>query len=472
MKRVLSVCLAALTAASVVVTPVFGEVGEISTRTQETVSRAEKQGVQETGEKDINGGSIADTVFRGLLYDLLRGMRGTAEEAVTALMGVFDGVQEGSIASPDFGGSFADGMNAQMPRDRNYMFSPMSIKMALAMAANGASGDTRAEILTALDISDPDAFNEASKDLITRYSQSDALCLNIANSIWMNGDNTSQNFSDAFKEVVTDFYHGDVKATADGKAAAEVNAWVNEKTKGKIPYILEEGSDFVAMLVNAIYFKGAWLHEFGEGATAPDEFTSGDGSKVQLDFMNKTKWLSYGETRSVRMVELPYKNRVDKVSETGEYLDTEVYDDLNVSMYLIDAEGDVNVEQELNAAIADGLFRSTYVRLSVPKFRIEYETSLNDSLKALGIRSAFGGKADFRNMFDSGNMWFSDTIHKTYIEVDEKGTEAAAVTAIGMMTSARPSQPVELKFNKPFYFVIRDNISGETLFMGRYAYGK
>ncbi len=367
---------------------------------------------------------------------------------------------------------FADKLNAQMPTDKNYMFSPMSIKMALALAANGASGETQAEILNALGISELDKFNSVASNLIERYSQTDILSLNIANSIWMNRDKTSQDFSNAYKKIATEYYNADVKTVNNSNAVKEINSWVSDKTNGKIPTIIQNADDFWAMLINAIYFKGAWQDEFSVNATKPDQFNNADGTKITIDFMNKTKWFPYAETKSVQMIELPYKNRVDKVSKDGEYLGTDRYDDLDVSMYLIMPEGDINIEQELSAAINDDAFKSTYIKMSMPKFKIEYSTSLNDIFMNMGITTAFDEKnADFTKMFDKGNMWFTKTIHKTFIDVDEKGTEAAAVTAIGMAGSALPPEPIELKFNKPFYFAIRDNTSGETLFMGRFAYG-
>ncbi len=367
---------------------------------------------------------------------------------------------------------FTDKVNAQMPTDKNYMFSPMSIKMALALAANGASGETQNEILNTLGLSSLDEFNSVSKDLISRYSQTDILSLNIANSIWMNKGKTSQNFSDSFKNLATEYYNADVKTINNSNAVKEINSWVSDKTNGKIPTIIQNADDFWAMLINAIYFKGAWQDEFSVNATKPDQFNNADGTKITIDFMNMTRWFQYAKTNSVQILELPYKNRADKISEDGEYLGTDRYDDLDVSMYLIMPEGDINVEQELSAAINDESFKSTYIRMSMPKFKIEYSTDLNEIFMNMGITTAFDDKsADFTKMFDKGNMWFTKTIHKTFINVDEKGTEAAAVTAIGMAGSALPPEPIELKFNKPFYFAIRDNTSGETLFMGRFAYG-
>ena len=299
------------------------------------------------------------------------------------------------------------------------------------------------------------------------------MSLNIANSIWINKDKTTQNFSKNFKNIATEYYNADVKTVYNKNAVSEINSWVKDKTKGKIPQIIDNADNFWAMLINAIYFKGAWENEFSTSLTKPDEFTNADGTKTQTDFMNKTSWIPYAETKSAKIIELPYKNRVDKFSDSGEYIGTDSFDDLDVSMYLMLADGSINAEQELDTAITDENFKRTYTKLSMPKFKIEYSESLNNMLKNIGIKTAFDTKtAQFGKMFDSGNMWFTDTIHKTFISVDEKGTEAAAVTSIGMGGSALPPEPIELKFNKPFYFAIRDNTSGEILFMGRYAFAE
>lgn len=396
----------------------------------------------------------------------------TTEQAVATLVRVYENAEKSEINdTADL--SFSDKLNAQMPADKNYMFSPLSVKMALSLAANGAEGDTKNEILNALGIKSLDEFNALSKDLIKRYSQSDILSLNIANSIWINKDKTTQNFSNAFKDIAAEYYNADVKAVDNKNAVGEINSWVNDKTNGKIPKIINNADNFWAMLINAIYFKGAWQSEFNDRLTKPDEFTNADGTKTETDFMNKTSWIQYAKTKSAKIIELPYKNRTANFSESGEYIGTDSYDDLDISMYLLLSDDDINAERELDDAIESESFKGTYIELSMPKFKIEYSESLNDMLKNIGIKTAFDTKAaQFGKMFDSGNMWFTDTIHKTFISVDEKGTEAAAVTGIGMAGSSLPPEPIELKFDTPFYFVIRDNISGESLFMGRYAFAK
>ncbi len=397
----------------------------------------------------------------------------TIDQAIATLVRVYDNFnnQDEIVNYNDL--TFADKLSAQMPIDKNYMFSPLSVKMALALAAGGAEGDTKNEILNAVEIKDLDEFNKISKDLIKRYSQTDILSLNIANSIWINKDKTTQNFSNGFKKLSTEYYNADVKTVDNKNAVGEINSWVNDKTNGKIPQIIENADNFWAMLINAIYFKGAWQDEFSEYLTKADEFTNADGTKTQTYFMNKTSWMPYAETKSAKIIKLPYKNRMDKISADGEYIGTDNYDDIDVSMYLMLADDDINAEHELKDAINNESFKRTYTKLSMPKFKIEYSASLNDMLKNIGIKTAFDSNtAQFEKMFDKGNMWFTDTLHKTYISVDEKGTEASAVTSIGMGGSSLPPEPIELKFNKPFYFAIRDNTSGETLFMGRYAFAE
>ncbi len=364
---------------------------------------------------------------------------------------------------------FADKLNIQMPKNENYMFSPLSVKMALALATNGAEGETESELLNALGVYDISGINAFSKDIIERYSKAENLRLNIANSIWINEGKTPQKFSADFKDLATEYYSAEVKTVDSSNAIDEVNSWVSEKTNEKITELINN-SDFWAMLVNVIYFKGNWEKEFNDNLTEKADFTNFDGSISKLDFMNRTGWMNYASEGDIQAVELPYKNRFDSFSEDGQYTGTEVYD-VDVSMYLIMTDTDKNIAKMLNEMAYFDRFESKYISLSMPKFKIEYETSLNDILRNIGINRAFETNAEFGKMFDSGNMFFTDTIHKTFINVDEKGTEAAAVTAMVMAGSALPPEPMELKFNKPFYFVIRDNTSGEVLFMGRLAKG-
>lgn len=364
--------------------------------------------------------------------------------------------------------TFADKMNAQMPADKNYMFSPFSIKVALALAANGAEGETKEEILSAIDVENLDEFNQFSKDLIARYSQTENLKLNIANSIWLNKDKTNQKFSNSFKKTAAEYLDADAKTVGEANAVKEINAWVSDKTNQKITQIVKD-TDFWTMLVNAIYFKAAWQNEFHEGATKTDVFHNADGTVTKTDFMFRPSYFDYAELDGKKIIELPYQNSFVKYSEAGEYIGTEWYENADIRMYAMLCEEDISPEEILNSALREEKFSSEYINLNLPKFKIEYEAKLNDMLINIGISKAFEEGAEFQKMFDSGNMWLWESMHKTYINVDEKGTEAAAVTDFSGGGSALPPEPMELKFDRPFTFIIRDDISGETLFMGRVA---
>ena len=363
--------------------------------------------------------------------------------------------------------NFVDKLNAQMPEDKNYMFSPLSVKMAFAMAANGAGGETKTQILNALGIEDLENYNQTVKTLIDTYNQSDILKFNIANSIWMNEDQTTQNFSEAFQKVLSENYNARAGKVTKANALDTINGWVDKQTNGKIKSIISD-SDFWAMLVNAVYFKGAWENEFNKGATGKEAFTDRNGVQTDIDFMHKTSYINYYKNSDLEVIELPYKNSAVKLDENGGYRGADRYD-FDVSMYAVKGEYHDAALKE----IAEGKLSRTYVALSFPKFRVDFSADLNDCMKNIGITDAFDDqKADFKAMFDSGNMWITNTMHKTFIEVDEKGTEAAAVTSIGMAGSSLPPQPVTVKFNEPFTFVIRDNTIGEVLFLGEYAFAK
>ena len=389
----------------------------------------------------------------------------TVEQAITTLVRMFDLISNDKFAYM----TFADKMYVNMPQDKNYMFSPLSIKMALMMAANGASDKTQTEILDAINVADLEHYNECIRLMIDGYSQSELLKLDVSNSIWVNSDKTPQRFSKDYSKKLSEVFDAESGVVNNSTATKEINGWVNEKTNGKIPTIItEDNKDFWAMLINAVYFKGRWQKEFYKGATKKDVFTSRDNSQTDIDFMNRTSWMGYAKKDEVTIIELPYLTREEIFDENGEYMQTKKLEGLDISMYLMMSDASFCPEEVLSSAELS----SKYIALSVPKFNIEYSTALNDILKTIGIKKAFEPDAEFDNMFDNGNMWIDSTIHKTYINVDEEGTEAAAVTGVGMAGSALPPEPLEVKYNKPFTFVIKDNINGEILFMGEYAFAK
>lgn len=339
-----------------------------------------------------------------------------------------------------------------MPEDENYVFSPISIKIALAMTANGGDGETKEEILKALGIDDLDSFNEYTERLMRDYSEKEAVELSIANSVWLNSDyDRSVDFKDSFRNTVKDYYQADVTKVNSYNAVNEINSWVDNKTKGKITELISD-SDFLACLVNATYFKGEWAVEFNESDTKKAEFTDRNGKKTELDFINTQGRLNYYEDSSVQIVRLPYKDK-------------------GISMYIAipanPADRQLNLEENIEK------MERIKVDVSLPKFKTEFSTSLVDALLQMGIISGFDpAKADFNNMFTNSNAYISSVIHKAYINVDESGTEAAAVTGIIMENSAIVADEcVKYNANRPFIYFIRDDKNGEILFIGEYAYG-
>ncbi len=407
--------------------------------------------------------STLASILASILASMLAALSGAPAQGPNV-----NGETEKEVVCVDDGATFADRLNAQMPRDENYMFSPLSVKMALALAANGAEGETRSEILAACDIAELDEFNLYSRQMIDRYSQADILSLDIANSIWLNTDRTGSRFARDYKNTLETYYDAEADEVNDNNAVSTINGWVSDKTREKIPGIISD-SGFAAALVNAVYFKAHWQNEFAKGATERENFTDAAGKVGQVDMMRRTDYMNYYSDGETQIAELPYRNYENRVDENGFLEGRTRYNDIDVSMYVI-LGNDENPEELLNNAELS----SAYVKLSMPKFKTEFDLNLNDALKALGINRAFDNDAQFGSMFDGGDFKIDEVLHKTYINVDEEGTEAAAVTAIMMVgTGLREyPEPVEMKLDHPFTYVIKDNTSGEILFMGRYAFAE
>lgn len=367
---------------------------------------------------------------------------------------------------------FAAALGSQMPKDQNYMLSPLSIKMALAMTANGTSGQAQEEICNALHISDLQSYNAYARDLIDKYASYHVINLSIANSLWLNTDQSDGIFfRDSYKDLIATWYNGESGTVTDADACDRVNSWVSEKTNGKIPSILSD-SDFIGALINAIYFKAQWADPFDAGDTHEAAFTSRDGSVAQLDFMNQTRFYPYYEDDSYQLVRIPYSN-IDYDDPADPYTHQNIRS-LQISMDIILPREGATLDWQ--TALNPGELNDRRVRLSIPKFQTEFSCDLTEMLRALGIRSVFSpGTANLGEMFspDEPNLCMQRTIHKTFISVDEQGTEAAAVTAM-MAGTGMPSldEPVSFTANHPFLYVIRDNLTGEILFMGEYAFAQ
>ena len=349
-----------------------------------------------------------------------------------------------------------------MPDDKNYMVSPFSLKMAMSLAANGADGTTKDEILTAFGIDNFDSYNTAAKELIERYEGTSSVKLNVANSIWLNKDVAGKDikFTDEYKKLVSEYYKGTASEEDAKNIAMKINSWVEKKTNNKIKNLLPEGdAKFLSVLVNTIYFKGEWAEQFEEYATKEEDFTDRNGKVEKTDFMHKTERYRFYEDENMKMVRVPYKGG-------------------KTAMYLVLPTN----EDKMDIATALDNMNSYKVRLSFPKFKTEYSLSFKEILKHIGIEKAFEkweaefDEVMFKGVKEGENVYVDDVLQKTFIEVDENGTEAAAATAVIMnkATSIGPGMEEikEFKADRPFIYFIRDDVTHEVLFIGEYAFTK
>ena len=371
--------------------------------------------------------------------------------------------------------SFALKLKEQMPTNENYMVSPFSIKVALAMAANGGAGEAKQEILDTLGIDDLDEFNEYVKKFIEETNTAKETNMNfeagekemsgiytgkrlpefeIADSIWLNKDWYDKEldvaFAPEFANLVKEYYYGAADVVDNDNAVETINNWISDKTRGKINNVLDK-PEFLAALVNTIYMKAQWMNQFNERDTEKGIFTDRGGKETEIDFMNKTGYYEYYRDADTKMVRLPYNG--------------------GFSMYVVLGDS-VNFEAERK------LMEAKKVYLSLPKWKTESSFKLKDMLKAMGIKAAF--KSGFNNVIVNVPLtdvvYIDEVIHKTYIDVDEQGTEAAAVTVVaatgGASSIPQPEEIIEFKADKPFTYFICDDINGEILFMGEYAYAE
>jgi serpin B len=353
------------------------------------------------------------------------------------------------------------------PAGTNVVVSPASIAIALSMARAGARGQTATEMDAVLRAvgSDPHAawINALDGALAARNgSFPDAtgnaldVTLRIANAPFaQRGLPLEQGFLDA---LASRFGAGLrlVDYRSDAEAARKlINHWVDDQTAGRIPELLQPGilSDLTRLtLVNAIYLKAPWAMPFDPSATRPGTFRRADGSTVEVPMMSLTEGLRYAEGSRWHAVELPYIGG-------SLALDVVVPDDL--------AAFERSLTPEVLAGVT-GALEDRMVKLSMPRFGVETATDLATVLAALGMPSAFDpDRADFSGITTAERLFISNVIHQANIDVDEKGTEAAAATAVVLRLAGAPTEPVTLRVDRPFLFVLRDLPTGAILFMGR-----
>jgi serpin B len=348
--------------------------------------------------------------------------------------------------------------NRQTEETKNIILSPFSISTAVSMVYNGANGQTQKAMQNTLEFEglSLEKINKGNMDNAGYLANVDPyVTLHIANAIFWD-----ENLIFPFNEFISaneTYYDAELSPMSFGDPAAlpTINGWVNDKTNGKIEEILKEiRSDEVMFLINALYFKGDWRFPFDPEDTKSNIFTLPDETTIQADYMNMTgSVIPYANHPLYEAIDLAYGDSIWSMTLVLPRLTTQLVD-------LVGAM-DIAFYSELTSTLS-----AAEVNIQIPKFELAYSADLKDILSLMGMEIAFDeGEADFTKLGQAGgNIYLSRVKHKTYIKVDEIGTEAAAVTAVGVgVESATPT----LIFNRPFIFLIRERESGAILFLGK-----
>lgn len=344
-----------------------------------------------------------------------------------------------------------------LPADSNAFLSPLSASMALGMALNGAGGETLDEMRQALRFGDLplEQINQGYQSLIELLTGLDrATEMIAANSVWLN-----QGFpmKSGFKDAARTWFEAEAEELdfSSPTALNRINGWAAEATRNRIPKLLDQiRPEEVAFLVNALYFKGRWRVAFDPKRTQPSPFHAADGSTGSVPMMHLEEGVRYARTQSYEAAELLYGN--------GAFAMVIVLPAAGQTVADLVAAMDASAWSDLTGRLAD-----SEVELRLPRFKFELTRELKDDLSALGMDIAFDpNRADFYGIADvrPDRLYLTRVLQKTFVEVNEEGTEAAAATAVGVgVTSAPPTMEV----NRPFLFAIRERLSGTVVFMGQ-----
>lgn len=334
------------------------------------------------------------------------------------------------------------------------MISPVSVAIALSMTYNGANGETRDAIGRTLELQDIslEELNQANAALTSALEQADpSIQIGLANSLWASEDIA---FKPDFIQRNRDYYRAAVEVLNFSLPGAleRINGWVSEQTRGLIPQMLDEVTpDNVPILINTIYFKGNWTQSFNPEETQQRSFQRTDGSTVEIPFMTQSGEFLYLETEEFQGIQVPYGSG-------------------RLNMVVLLPGKNSNLEDLQRSLTPEnwqywmGEFQPLSGTLQLPRFESEFGAELNDVLAALGMEIAFEqGRANFSNMA-AGSFFIREVKHKTYIKVDEEGTEAAAATSISMGRGG--PHPFVMVCDRPFFYAIYDQVTGSLLFLG------
>lgn len=343
--------------------------------------------------------------------------------------------------------------------ESNVFISPLSVSLALGMLRNGAVGTTKTEMEAALKMSglSDSEINEYYRLMQSNLPGMDPKTkLSIANSIWAR-DDISFKVKPEFLKTNSDYFNAYIKTLDFNQTWAldTINGWANRKTNGLIPKILTDiDSSIMMLLMNAIYFKGTWVTQFDKKATSEYAFTNEFNAQVKVNMMNATDTFAYASDDKAQYLDMPYGNKsfsMTVILPTATKTTDDVLNQLNSSSFS-------KIVSEMKVQ---------KVHVFFPRFKVKNTFMLNAMLQSMGMKKAFQENAEFDGIASMKPLFVSFVQHDTYVEVTEEGTEAAAVTTIGVgTTSVGPTEPYFIA-NKPFLFVIRERSTGVILFVGK-----
>lgn len=383
--------------------------------------------------------------------DLMKGIRArnVAEEVDLA-------ANSGKVT--DFAVRLLKASHAAVSDEESILVSPLSVLYALSMTANGAKGDTLAQMENVLGM-DVNTLNNYLYNYVQALPQEETYKLHLANSIWFT-DDESFAVNEDFLQTNADYYGAEIyKAPFDQTTLNDINQWVNEETDEMIPKILDKIQDNAVMyLINALAFDAEWLNEYESSQIYDNTFTLEDGTEKIVEFMysDEHKYL-----------------KDDKATGFIKYYDDRKYgfaallpnEGISISDYLTSLDGD-----DLHNILLDAT--NELVDVSIPKFTAEYSVEMSELLSDMGMPYAFDSDvSDFTGLGTSteGNICIDRVLHKTFISVDEKGTKAGAVTAVGMVEGCAVEEPMNTKsvhLDRPFVYMLIDCETNNPFFIG------
>ncbi len=342
--------------------------------------------------------------------------------------------------------------------EKNVFISPVSVALALAMTYNGAEEETKTQMESALKLSglSREQINAVYKSLINELVTLDEdVQLSIANSIWYRKDYQVEN---DFIETNRSNYDAVVEALdfTDPTAKDIINEWVEDKTEGKITDLIDRiDPQHVMFLINAIYFNGIWTYEFDEENTRNIPFYLSKNESIETPAMHREDTISYFNTDLFQAIQLPYGK--------GNYrMIVFLPQEDKCPGEIIESFTPENWNNWLNS-----FKKEKKVNLALPKFKFKYDKKLNDILSEMGMPSAFTPSANFTGIHKDGGIYIDYVKHKSFVEVNEKGTEAAAATVVGIDRTSFDMNIIQFQVNRPFIFAIVETESNAITFLGK-----